>query len=323
MRTTIVSLAALAMVAFATPAVHAEGHEHRGQVRYAWLKECTKKDESTYPCGKWQLALHGGGMVTLGNARIFPLDSRGKVNDDGAAQVAVSGDGSHVAYFRQSDGRLAVEKVGGAVRRLPASVVPKGLGMLDVAFHLSQDGSRLAVWFGGASVRPTRIYDTASGALLAEISQKEMFEGFSGDAGEVLFSRQTDENVFRFGVYDTAGNELLRADPPRIVSGNSPYGLAADGRTVAVFVDGKRPAIALHDLESGQTTGSVPVRIGGRSQVEAVDWTGVNQVTVHTVESLAKERRVRVLEVDVATGVTKVRDHYTIRGAYGFAACGG
>jgi hypothetical protein len=57
-------------------------------------------------------------------ARIFPLDGRGKVNDDGAAQVAVSGDGSHVAYFRQSDGRLAVEEVGGAVRRLSASVVP-------------------------------------------------------------------------------------------------------------------------------------------------------------------------------------------------------
>jgi hypothetical protein len=49
----------------------------------------------------------------------------------------------------------------------------------------------------------------------------------------------------------------------------------------------------------------------------------VNQVTVHTVEPLAKERRVRILEVDMATGATKVRDHYTIRGAYGFAACGG
>jgi hypothetical protein len=322
MRITIVSLAALAMVALATPAVHAEGHDHHGQIRYAWLKECTKKDESTYPCGKWQLALHGGGKVTLGDARIFPLDSRGKVDDGGAAQVAVSGDGSHVAYFRQSDGRLAVEEVGGAVRRLPASVVPKGLGMLDVAFHLSQDGSRLAVWFAGPA-RPVRIYDTASGALLAGIAGQETFEGFSGDAGEVLFSRQTDENGYRFDVYDTAGNELLRADPPQIVSGNSPRGLAADGRTVAVFVEGKRPAITLHDLESGQTTGSVPIRIGGRSQVEAVDWTGVNQVTVHTVEPLAKERRVRILEVDVATGVTKVRDHYTIRGAYGFAACGG
>jgi hypothetical protein len=65
------------------------------------------------------------------------------------------------------------------------------------------------------------------------------------------------------------------------------------------------------------------IRLGGRSQVEAVDWTGVNQVTVHTVEPLAKERRVRILEVDMATGATKVRDHYTIRGAYGFAACGG
>jgi hypothetical protein len=322
MRTTIVSLAALAMVAFATPAVHAEGHDHRGHARYAWLKECTKKDESTYPCGKWQLALHGGGKVTLGDARIFPLDSRGKVDDGGAAQVAVSGDGSHVAYFRQSDGRLAVEEVGGAVRRLPASVVPKGLGMLDVAFHLSQDGSRLAVWFGRGD-HPVQIYDTASATLLSEMAEEEAFEGFSGDAGEVLFSRYIGENGYRFDVYDTAGNELLRADPPQIVSGNPPRGLAADGRTVAVFVEGKRPAITLHDLESGQTTGSVPVRIGGRSQVEAVDWTGVNQVTVHTVEPLAKERRVRILEVDVATGVTKVRDHYTIRGAYGFAACGG
>jgi hypothetical protein len=228
-----------------------------------------------------------------------------------------------VAYFRQSDGRLAVEEIGGAVRRLPASLIPKGVGMLDVALYLSQDGSRLAVWFGGSPARPARIYDTASGALLAEISKEETFEGFSGDAGEVLFSRQTDENVSQLGVYDTAGNELLRVDPPQIVSRNSPRGLAADGRTVAVLVDGKKPAITLHDLESGQTTGSVPVRIGGRSEVEAVDWTGVNQVTVHTVEVTAKERRVRILEVDVATGVTKVRDHYTIRDAYGFAACGG
>jgi hypothetical protein len=33
MRTTIVSLAALAMVALATPAVHAEGHDQHGHVR--------------------------------------------------------------------------------------------------------------------------------------------------------------------------------------------------------------------------------------------------------------------------------------------------
>jgi hypothetical protein len=226
-----------------------------------------------------------------------------------------------VAYFRTKDRRLAVRDLGGGVKLLPADVLSGGADMSSVRLDLSHDGRRLAV--SGPS--GTRVYDTGTGARLGSLPGTESFTGFSGDGGEVLTGSDGAESTADYSVYDDSGRRLLHVTPPQLVAANGPVGLAADGRTVAVFVAAKRPSLRLFDLRGEQFTATV--ELPGGIVPEMVDWTGEHEVTLHVPAHSEKEgvpAGMRILVVDVTTGEIRVRDSYRVMDdSYSFAACGG
>ncbi|MGW0805914.1 hypothetical protein [Nonomuraea sp. NPDC002799] len=297
-----------------TPAAaHAEPH-HDDTVRYVSIKGCPMKGGGTKPCGPWRIGTHGGGRSVLHDAQGVARKADGTSSLYYAAPVAVSGNGRRLAYFTKP-GRLAVRTVGGGVRLLAKDALPR-VAQWRVSLRLSDDGGRLAALVDGSRAR---IFDTATGARLGTLPAGADLQGFSGDGDELLASAAGDESVTDLVVYSDTGERLLRVTPPQVIGTNTPQALAADGRTVASVVTGKRPELVTYDVATDQVIGRTKVTLpaGG---VEMVDWTGETQVTVHLVGA----NRMTIVEIDTETGTTKVRDRYRMPAdAFVFAACGG
>lgn len=285
---------------------------HHDTVRYATLKTCAKPKEHL-PCGPWWLVLHSGRRQVLADAQTRALTEDGK-SFWGAAPVAVSGDGTTVAYFSKKTRRLAVRTVGGGVVHLPAGAVPKA-PQSSVALDLSDDGSRLAVTDGGR----TWVHDTATGARLGTLPAAETWLGFSGDGDEVLTTAEGAGPVVDVVVRADTGERISRVTPPQIVAANMPIALAADGRTAAVLL-ARKSQILLYDVETDQVLGRVPVKLP-KGDLHAIDWTGDREVTLHV---MGKRNRMTIVEIDTETGAVRVRDRYTVpEDAYVLALCGG
>jgi hypothetical protein len=287
---------------------------HGDSIRYASAKACAKKGGAIVPCGTWRLVTHHGRVILLKDAQLRALDEKGDPVTDSTAPVAVSGNGQKIAYFRK-DGRLAVRTFNGKVRLLPKDTLPSKTAQYDVTLQLSDDGAVLAVTAGR-----TKLFDTASSTRLGQLPKGRYFLGFSGDGEKVLTATDADDSV---GVHDLSGR-LLRTDtPPPLVTGNGPYALHADGRTIAVLVANRK--VALYDLESGQITGDQRIKLPKGSTAHKLDWTGDNQVTLHiSQEFQGAPTRMTVLQHDVTSGATTVRDTYKLlKDTFVYAACGG
>ncbi|MGW4661627.1 hypothetical protein [Streptosporangium sandarakinum] len=299
---------------------HADGVPHSEAVRYASVRGCSDRHEVQYPCGKWRLVTHGGERRGLADARITPLDAKGRPQKYSVAPIEVSGNGLHVAYFRESDGRLVVREIGGKVRAM-AGALPARVGMDDVTLILSQDGTRLAVVLPEDRKLPTRVYDTASGAPLWTVPWNRVLLGFSADDDELLTYGETTETTLR--VLGPSG-ERLRGRTLDEEGVYAPYGLAADGATVVTAQEKRgRWDVVVHDLASGRVLTRVPV---GRSAPETLAWTGPEQVTAHFVmyDGSSRPARVRVLRIDTATKKTRVRESYKVLSdTFAVATCGG
>jgi hypothetical protein len=294
-------------------------------IRYASVKKCTDEKKGVdVPCGTWRLTLRSGRTVRLPGARVSPRDAKGKVRENQVAPIAVSGDGTTVAYFRKSDDRLVVRRLGGeplVLRYAP----PKGVGMDLIVVYLSPDGGRLAVQVDDEpGRRPTLVFDLSDlSDGPGELPGSLAFHGFSGDGESLLTARLDGDRVTRLITVPAEG-EGHSVAPPGAVADNPPYALAADGRAVAFLSGSGRPRLRRYDMESGATASGPSVRLRDEENVEAVTWTGDTQVTAHVSRPVEGDRTaVRVLEIDIGSGRAAVRDSYTIGGnVYGYAVRG-
>jgi DNA-binding beta-propeller fold protein YncE len=312
----ILLAAALLAVPLTVPlTAPAQAAPHHDAVRYASIKGCDRGDDGRLPCGPWRLVMHSGEQRVLADAQTVALKADGKPYKYLPAPVAVSGDGTKVAYFAKNSHRLAVRTLGGGVTLLPAGAVPR-VPQYEVGLVLSDDGGRLAVTIGTGQVR---IFDTSDGARLGTLPRGETLVDFSGDGGEVLTTVDADESVTDVVVRADTGELVSRATPPQLVSANMPLALAADGRTAAAFVAGKSQLV-LYDVETDQVLGRVPVKLP-KGDLNAIDWTGDRQVTLHLTTQAG---RMNVVQIDTGTGAVRLRDRYTVlKDSLVVAACGG
>ncbi|GAA1010715.1 hypothetical protein Aple_029950 [Acrocarpospora pleiomorpha] len=289
-------------------------HGHGDSVRYASAKGCVKKNGAVVPCGTWRLVTHHGRVILLKDAQLRALNKQGDPVTDSTAPVAVSGNGQKIAYFRK-DGRLAVRSLDGKVRLLPKDTLPRKTAQYDVTLQLSDDGAVLAVTAGR-----TKLFDTASSTRLGRLPKRRYFIGFSGDGEKMLTSSDTDGSL---SVYDLSGHLLRKGTPPPLVTDNGPYALHADGKTIAVLVANRK--VALYDLESGLVTGDQRIKLPKDGTAHKLDWTGDNQVTLHVSQEFGSApTRMTVLQHDVRSGATTVRDKYKLlKDTFVYAACGG
>lgn len=317
---------AMAMLGVQGAAAYADpGHDHgqshgdsRGDaIRYASAQGCPKKGGEVVPCGTWRLVSHKGEVTLLKDAQLRAVGADGKPVDYAVAPIAVSGDGTRVAYFTKA-GRLVVRTMKGGVKPLPADALPARTNQYDVTLQLSDDGARLAVIAGRV-----QLFDTATGGRLGTLPKLSTFVGFSGDGERVLASMDGDESVVELHVYDLSGRRLLSDTPPQLVAANGPYALNADGKTLAVLVGGTK--VTLYDLATSQVLGGHAIKLPKEGTVHKVDWTGDNQVTLHVSQyPEGKATRMTVLQHDATSGATRVRDTYSmLKDTFVFAACGG
>ncbi|MFI6541109.1 hypothetical protein ACIBHY_52270 [Nonomuraea sp. NPDC050547] len=314
------ALAAGALALSLSPAAPAQAgpHDHDA-VRYASLKGCADKKDERRPCGPWRLVTHDGGQRPLRDAQTVARHADGTSSGYQVAPIAVSGDGSHVAYFTKR-GRLAVRTIGGGVKLLAADALPR-VAQYDVTLLLSDDGAKLAAAITG---KKTRIFDTASGTQVGSAGRGEAVSGFSGDADELLTSSEGEEPVTDLAVYRDSGEQVRRVTPPQVVAYNGPYALAADGATTANVIQGGKPALVLYDSAVDQVTAKIRLTLP-KGEVLKADWTGENQVTLHLADvPESGPTKMTVVRVEVPSGKVTVRDRYSVLAdSYVFAACGG
>ncbi|WP_157248096.1 YncE family protein [Nonomuraea typhae] len=288
--------AVLCLLPAAAPAV-AEVRPAKAAIRYAVVQVCKEK-----ACGGLRLVLRGGGTVRVPDRPLV----------EGWVPIALSA--GAVAYFRAKDRRLVIHRLDG--RRVVTRVVKgrPGPGADITRLLLSADGTRLS-YTSMAGDGPVTVYDARSGARLGRLpdDMDAHLVGFSPDGDQVLMTGQ--ENVRELLVYDVRGRRVVRDVPPQVVGFNLPQAfnsvdqseaaaLSADGRTVAVYVPGRRPRVALYDLESRKVSREVPLAKGFAPTAAA--WTEPGAVTFRVDEG----KVTRLLRVDLETGQSTVADSY-------------
>ncbi|MFI7420733.1 hypothetical protein [Nonomuraea sp. NPDC049684] len=314
----LLTLTAVPAAAQAAPHRDHSHHHSRDSIRYASVKGCPGKDGTSRPCGQWRLVMHDGGRRTLPDAQVVALDARRRSTVTSPAPIAVSGDGQRVAYLTKA-GRLAVRALGGRVTLLPEDALPR-VAQNEVTLQLSGDGARLAVVVQSERPAATKIFDTATGALLGTVPADETLLGFSGDGDEVLSSIESDDSVTDLVVRDQTGEHLVRVTPPQVVAANGPQALAGDGHTAAVVIRGRKTELLTYDLATDEVTGRRKIKLPD-GELNMIDWTGDTQVTLHLVSGSS---RMTIVQVDTGTGAVRVRDLYTVlKDSFIFAACGG
>ncbi|SDI88729.1 hypothetical protein SAMN05421869_107363 [Nonomuraea jiangxiensis] len=289
-------------------------------IRYAAASDCDKDPRNAAWCGPWWFRTTDGKRHSLSGV--------GRWSD----AVDVSGDGRRLAYIRAKDARLVVRDLDGRTRVSQAKAWPSKSELDLTRVTMSYDGSLVAVdccWSGFAG-HPARVYDAATGALLGKVPGVSVHEdalSFSGDGDQILV-RTDDDKSGRLSVHDLKGKRTASVVPPRLIGDNAATAaLNADGRTVAVYVTGRKPKIALYDLESGLVTATFSVPASGQKverdlaedrimEVDTdvrLDWTGDS--TLRMVRKVGfKVVRVKVYGIDVATESVLLERAYAIAG---------
>ncbi|QYC42292.1 hypothetical protein Nocox_23445 [Nonomuraea coxensis DSM 45129] len=297
-------------------------------IRYVAVSDCAKDPRNAAWCGSWWYRTTGGER--------HPLPGVGRW--EGA--VAVSGDGRRLAYVRAKDARLVIRDLGGGTRVSKARAWPSGIELDGTRVTMSYDGSLVAVscCWAGNTMSPARVYDAGTGALLGkvpDVAVRDDVVSFSGDGDQIL-ARSYDEQPGRLRVHDLDGRRTAEVVPPRLVGENgATAALDAAGRTVAVYATGRRPAIALYDLETREVTATIPVPASGqkvgRDPVEKrlmevdtdvrLDWTGGS--TLRMIRKLGfKRTRVQVYAIDTGTGTVRQERGYAVDGTVHEAVSG-
>ncbi|GLW99569.1 hypothetical protein [Microtetraspora sp. NBRC 16547] len=259
------------------------------QIRYVWVKSCGEKDY-TVPCGSWNFVTRDGKTRTLGDARVYAVNARGKVDKESLAALAISDDGEKVAYFRKSDNKLVIRDLAtNRVRALPgtASRLPKGLGMSDLVTTLSPDGSSLLIDYQDENDKlPSLLVNMATGKI-AKLRTDLYLQGFSPDSRHVLASRYTRENTTELRVLDENGATTGRKVVPQVIANNTPQALANDGNTVAVMINmtGGKQRLRVYDLESDSVGDAVNVNVPKNETPQQLRWDDSGNLTVWEMRS--------------------------------------
>lgn len=305
-----VFLALLAVPGTAHGAVPAD--EPAAPIRYAAVTDCSKDPLNAEWCGRWWYRATDG--------KRHPLREAGRWQ----GAVGVSGDGRRLAYVRAKDARLVIRDLDGRTRVSRARAWPSKEELDVTRVTMSYDGSLVAVdcCWAGATQHPARVYDADSGALLGKVPGFADALSFSGDGDQVLV--RTDDGRLR--VHELNGKRAVTDVPPRLVGENgATAALHADGRTVAVYITGRRPKIVLYDLESGRVTDTFPVPPSGQKMerdpvdgrlTEAgtkvrLDWTGDYALRM-VRETGFKRVGVKVYSIDAGTGTVSLDRAYSI-----------
>ncbi|MEU8246757.1 hypothetical protein [Nonomuraea sp. NPDC048916] len=296
----------------------AHAQEGPAVARAAWIKSChDRKNDTDAPCGHWRLITRDGGGVALPDAAATRRHATGAVAHE-PGRLAISGDGRVVAYERARDHRLVVRRVaGGPVKELPTSLVPKGIGTDDLLLYVSPLGDKVLVEYVDDSGRqPTKVVTVATGRT-AELPARDSVRGFSADGDEVLATRTAEDNTTALVVHRLGGTSTQRT-PSQVVANAPVTALAADGRTVAVFVSGdtgrgKPPRLRLYDLETGELSAGVDLALNPGATPYFARWTADGRLTATVVSAEdGKPEVVRVLTVDTETGDVTLTDRYSI-----------
>ena len=308
-------------------AAHAQAGS--SEARAVWIKSCDdKKNDTTYPCGHWQLIMRDGRKIAVKDAAATGVDGKGRKADD-TGLFAISGDGRVIAYERARDHRIVVRgTTGGPVKVLAASLVPKRYGTDPLALYLSPKGDKVLIDYTDDQERiPGKVVTVATGKV-AQLPAKDTVKGFSGDGGEVLLQHDARDNTSSLVAYRGDGTSVKRT-PPQVVANAALTALAADGKTVAVIVSGdvdakKAPRLRIYDLETGDLSTGVDLALKPGQTPYLARWTGDGRLTalVRSGDD-GSTAVVRELTVDIGTGAVTRTDRYTISKArYTFSAAG-
>jgi hypothetical protein len=298
------------------------------QARAAWIKSCGKTDAILHPCGHWRLLLGDGEQLTVSDSAPAVINGKGKKELE-QSLFAVSGDGRVIAYERAHDHRLVVRSVaGGPVKVLPASLVPKRYGTSPLVVYLSYKGDKALVASTEDRMRePGKVVTVATGKIV-KLPARDSVKGFSADGGEVLTQRYHGDNTLELIAHRLDGTSIKRT-PPQVVANAEVTALAADGRTVAVFVMGdeekkKAPRLRLYDLGTGDLSASVELALKPSQTPYTAYWTPDGKLTA-LVQSgdEGSTAVVRVLTVDTETGAVAQTDKYSIsKTRFAYSAAG-
>ncbi|TMR98442.1 hypothetical protein [Nonomuraea basaltis] len=302
--------------------------ETSAPIRYAAVSDCTKDPHNAERCGSWWYRTTYGKRHSLNGVARTTMP------------VAVSGDGRRLAYIRAKDARLVIRDLDGRTRVSRAKAWPSRSELDVTRVTMSYDGSLVAVncCWAGFTNHSARVYDAATGALLAKVPGVSVHEdalSLSGDADQILV-RTDDDKSGRLSAYDLNGRRTTSVVPPRLIGDNAATAvLNADGHTVAVYVAGRKPKIALYDLDTELVTATFSVPASGQKverdpgegrivEVDTdvrLDWTGDS--TLRMVRKVGfKLVRVKVYGIDVATGSVHLQRGYAIAGTTDEAVSG-
>lgn len=322
MRHTSVAVALLATAVIGGVAA-VPAHASAGAVaRAVWIKSCyDKKIEDTVPCGHWQLIMRDGSKRKVADVAVFSTDAKGRKGSE-PGRFALSGDGRWIVYERASDHRIVVRRAaGGAVTELPRSVVPKGIGTLDLGLYLSPAGDRLLVnYVEEAEREPGKVVTIATGAV-TKLPAKDIPSGFSADGDEVLGTRAASDNTTTLLAYRLDGSSI-RSTPPQVVAAAAVNALAADGRTVASIVSGnadagKPPRLRIYDIKTGEMAPGVALGLKPAQTPYHAAWSGEGRLTVKVQSGDEGDpATIRVYSVDVVTGAVTRQDSFRISKTY-------
>ncbi|WP_067179867.1 hypothetical protein [Microtetraspora niveoalba] len=294
----------------------------KAEIRYAWVKSCPqKKRDYDVPCGPWKLVMRDGSTRTLGDARVHPRTSDGKVDKELTAPLSVSGDGRHVAYFRESDGKLVVRDVAAnRVRVLPGAAArpPKGIGMNDVDITISDDGGRVVLDYEDARMKlSTLLVDLGTGKI-SKVSPKLSIQGFSHDGGHILATRYTGENTTELSVLDENGATTGRRVVPQVIANNMPQALADDGNTVAVLIttSSGRQRLRVYDLDADNVGAAVDVKVPKNESPHDLAWDDSGALTLWELRSDNDGNTTGAVRrsLDPASGATRTLDAFKVGG---------
>nr|WP_062338405.1 hypothetical protein [Herbidospora sakaeratensis] len=282
--------------------------------RYVWLKSCPKAGY-TVPCGDWMVSRRDGSTTSIPDAQVYQVTASGGVNRETSLQPALSGDGRRVAYFTASTKKLVVrDLVSGKVHpvRGAAAKLPKGLLINDVDTLLSYDGKQLAIDYVQGK-QPTKVVDVASGSYYT-LPFDAALQGFSGDGSKVMVTETSDQNTTIFSSYDADG-ELNSQEVPQVVDDNYPLALADDGRSVAVFIEGRQAAVRTYDLSSDSVGPPVKLTMPKGERANKLVWQTSDRLLLWTYRNNANGDVLGggLRTIDVDTGkLTKV-DTWSLR----------
>ncbi|TKK86784.1 hypothetical protein FDA94_20210 [Herbidospora galbida] len=281
--------------------------------RYVWLKACAKADYSV-PCGKWMIYRRDGSSTSLPDAQVHQVTASGGVDRESSLQPALSGDGRRVAYFTTAKKLVVRDLVTGKVHpvRGAAAKPPKGLLINDLDTMLSYDGKRLAIDYVQGTL-PSKVVDVASGSYYT-LPADTSLQGFSGDGSKVMVTATSDQNTTIFSSYDADG-EVSSQEVPQVVDGNYPLALADDGRSIAVFIEGRQAALRVYDLASDSVGPPVKLTMPKGERANKLAWQSSDRLLLWTYRNNANGDVIGggLRTIDVDTGELKKIDSWTLR----------